>query len=127
MSKPAQPTVLRIKLYYESLMRFYDQGIRSPYIYPLYGLGELPQVPKAIVGSCFPCVEPIWTLRPLSVTVATANEAAHENCGYNACFLVASILRCVGRGSVTMLQPLRNQQSVVQCSRAQERLRACHW
>jgi len=46
VSKPAQPTVLRIKLYYESLMRFYDQGIRSPYIYPLYGLGELPQVPK---------------------------------------------------------------------------------
>jgi Rab GDP dissociation inhibitor len=45
VSKPAQPTVLRIKLYYESLMRFYDQGIRSPYIYPLYGLGELPQVP----------------------------------------------------------------------------------
>ena len=44
VSKPAQPTVLRIKLYYESLMRFYDQGIRSPYIYPLYGLGELPQV-----------------------------------------------------------------------------------
>ena len=46
VSKPAQPTVLRIKLYYESLMRFYDQGIRSPYIYPLYGLGELPQVPQ---------------------------------------------------------------------------------
>ena len=48
MSKPAQPTVLRIKLYYESLMRFYDQGIRSPYIYPLYGLGELPQVPAQL-------------------------------------------------------------------------------
>ena len=39
---PALPTVLRIKLYHESLMRF--QGTRSPYIYPLYGLGELPQV-----------------------------------------------------------------------------------
>ena len=48
MSKPAQSTVLRIKLYYESLMRFYDQGIRSPYIYPLYGLGELPQVPPSL-------------------------------------------------------------------------------
>jgi RAB protein geranylgeranyltransferase component A len=36
--------VEKIKLYHESLMRFYDQGIRSPYIYPLYGLGELPQV-----------------------------------------------------------------------------------
>jgi GDP dissociation inhibitor len=39
-----QPSVEKIKLYHESLMRFYDQGIRSPYIYPLYGLGELPQV-----------------------------------------------------------------------------------
>ena len=44
LAQPAAPTVLRIKLYYESLMRFYDQGIRSPYIYPLYGLAELPQV-----------------------------------------------------------------------------------
>jgi RAB protein geranylgeranyltransferase component A len=42
-----QPTVEKIKLYHESLMRFYDQGIRSPYIYPLYGLGELPQVVEA--------------------------------------------------------------------------------
>lgn len=41
---PAEPTVLKIKLYNESLMRFFDQGIRSPYIYPKYGLGELPQV-----------------------------------------------------------------------------------
>lgn len=43
-SQPAEPSVLKIKLYNESLMRFFDQGIRSPYIYPLYGLGELPQV-----------------------------------------------------------------------------------
>lgn len=32
----------RIKLYHNSLERF--SGTRSPYIYPLYGLGELPQV-----------------------------------------------------------------------------------
>ena len=41
MSEPAWPTVQKIKLYYESLMRF--EGTNSPYIYPLYGLGELPQ------------------------------------------------------------------------------------
>ena len=40
--------MLKIKLYNESLMRFFDQGIRSPYIYPLYGLGELPQVEACV-------------------------------------------------------------------------------
>ncbi|CAH9075543.1 unnamed protein product [Cuscuta epithymum] len=40
LDKPALDTVKRIKLYSESLARF--QG-GSPYIYPLYGLGELPQ------------------------------------------------------------------------------------
>ena len=33
--------MLKIKLYYESMMRY--EGLTSPYIYPLYGLGELPQ------------------------------------------------------------------------------------
>ena len=42
MHEPALPTVEKVKLYHDSLMRF--EGIRSPYIYPLYGLGELPQV-----------------------------------------------------------------------------------
>ncbi|CAD5178610.1 unnamed protein product [Musa acuminata subsp. malaccensis] len=40
LNEPALDTVKRIKLYEESLARF--QG-GSPYIYPLYGLGELPQ------------------------------------------------------------------------------------
>jgi len=39
-AQPALPTVLAIKLYAESMARF---GGDSPYIYPLYGLGELPQ------------------------------------------------------------------------------------
>lgn len=38
---PALPTVHRIKLYHDSLTRF--EGLRSPFIYPAYGLGELPQ------------------------------------------------------------------------------------
>ena len=42
MSQPAMDTVLKVKLYYNSLTRF--EGTASPYIYPLYGLGELPQV-----------------------------------------------------------------------------------
>ncbi|PKA51934.1 hypothetical protein AXF42_Ash008163 [Apostasia shenzhenica] len=40
LNQPAIDTVKRMKLYAESLARF-DGG--SPYIYPLYGLGELPQ------------------------------------------------------------------------------------
>jgi Rab GDP dissociation inhibitor len=40
--RPALPSVKRIQLYYQSLTRF--SGLKSPYIYPLYGLGELPQV-----------------------------------------------------------------------------------
>lgn len=39
MTEPAAPTVMRIQLYATSLAR---HG-RSPYLYPLYGLGELPQ------------------------------------------------------------------------------------
>lgn len=38
-SKPAFETMERMKLYVDSMARF---G-KSPYIYPLYGLGELPQ------------------------------------------------------------------------------------
>ncbi|KAL6782413.1 hypothetical protein ACKKBG_A06680 [Auxenochlorella protothecoides x Auxenochlorella symbiontica] len=41
MRRPALETVLKIKLYYDSMMRY--EGLKSPYIYPLYGLGELPQ------------------------------------------------------------------------------------
>ena len=39
LTQPALETIKRIKLYNESLIR-YGQ---SPYLYPLYGLGELPQ------------------------------------------------------------------------------------
>ncbi|KAH7928500.1 rab GDP-dissociation inhibitor [Leucogyrophana mollusca] len=39
ISKPARPTYQRIVLYTSSMARY---G-KSPYIYPLYGLGELPQ------------------------------------------------------------------------------------
>ena len=42
LKESALDTVMRIKLYNESLNRF--EGLRAPYIYPLYGLGELPQV-----------------------------------------------------------------------------------
>lgn len=39
LNEPALETINRIKLYTESLIRYGS----SPYLYPLYGLGELPQ------------------------------------------------------------------------------------
>jgi len=39
LAKPAMETITRIKLYSDSLARY---G-KSPYLYPMYGLGELPQ------------------------------------------------------------------------------------
>jgi len=39
LDKPALDTVKRIRLYGESVLRYGN----SPYIYPLYGLGEMPQ------------------------------------------------------------------------------------
>lgn len=39
LKQPALPTIQKIKLYMNSMLRF---G-KSPYLYPLYGLGELPQ------------------------------------------------------------------------------------
>ena len=39
IKEPALPTILRIQQYMHSMLRY---G-KSPYVYPLYGLGELPQ------------------------------------------------------------------------------------
>lgn len=41
LHQPALPTVLKMKLYHDSLFRY--EGLASPFIYPRYGLGELPQ------------------------------------------------------------------------------------
>ena len=51
MAQPAMDTVLKVKLYYNSLTRF--EGTASPYIYPLYGLGELPQVQLTAVHNAY--------------------------------------------------------------------------
>ncbi|MEW5298184.1 MAG: hypothetical protein WDW36_001335 [Sanguina aurantia] len=41
LTQPAILTVNKMKLYHESLFRY--EGLKSPYLYPRYGLGELPQ------------------------------------------------------------------------------------
>jgi hypothetical protein len=44
---------MKIKLYHDSLLRY--DGLTSPYIYPRYGLGELPQVRRSGPSSTKPC------------------------------------------------------------------------
>jgi len=58
IDKPARPTYERIVLYTSSMARY---G-KSPYIYPLYGLGELPQAfarLSAIYGGTYMLDKPI--------------------------------------------------------------------
>jgi len=58
LAQPALPTVQRIRLYVESLARY----SKSPYIYPLYGLGELPQAfarLSAIYGGTYMLAKPV--------------------------------------------------------------------
>ena len=40
LAQPCGPSIQKVKLYASSLAKY---G-KSPYLYPLYGLGELPQV-----------------------------------------------------------------------------------
>eukprot|EP01133_Synstelium_polycarpum_P017374 gene17374-20728_t len=58
LERPALECVLRLKLYADSLARY----TKSPYIYPLYGLGELPQSfarLSAIYGGTYMLKKPI--------------------------------------------------------------------
>jgi Rab GDP dissociation inhibitor len=61
LDEPALGMVLRIQLYWEGIARYKD----SPYIYPLYGLGELPQAfarLAAIYGGTYMLNKPIESI-----------------------------------------------------------------
>ena len=45
LAQPCGPSIQKVKLYASSLAKY---G-KSPYLYPLYGLGELPQVSPSIL------------------------------------------------------------------------------
>jgi len=65
LEMPAVETFKRLNLYATSLMRFADQmggQTKSPFIYPLYGLGELPQAfarLSAIYGGTYMLRKPV--------------------------------------------------------------------
>ncbi|RDD43826.1 Rab GDP dissociation inhibitor beta [Trichoplax sp. H2] len=75
-------TIQRIKLYYESLSHY---G-KSPYLYPLYGLGELPQGfarLSAIYGGTYMLDKPIEELvmeNGVVVGVKSEGEVARAKC-----------------------------------------------
>ncbi len=64
-------TVQRIKLYHDSLFRY--EGLTSPYLYPRYGLGELPQVRLAAPAA--PAAGGVCGGRPPSAAVAAPSLA----------------------------------------------------
>jgi len=64
LSQPMLPTIKRVQLYFTSIARY---G-KSPYLYPLYGLGELPQGfarLSAIYGGTYMLDKPIEKIETL--------------------------------------------------------------
>ena len=79
MGEPALATVKKIRLYYDSLMRF--EGTSSPYIYPLYGLGELPQVIFLCLGAaCNNAGQAVHRDSVLTVGVDSARKLGACHC-----------------------------------------------
>jgi len=82
LSQPALETIKRIQLYAESLQRF---G-KSPYIYPLYGLGELPQGfarLSAIYGGTYMLNKPVEEIvYEGGVAVGVKSEGEVAKCKY---------------------------------------------
>lgn len=79
LTKPAIELINRVRLYGESLARY----TKSPYLYPLYGLGELPQAfarLSAVYGGTFmlnrPVDEVVYDAEGRAVGVKSQGEAA---------------------------------------------------
>lgn len=78
--QPAIATVQKVKLYYGSMMRY--EGLKSPYIYPLYGLGELPQVKRVFRSALLSGL--LWHAGGPSVLQCCQAAEHHSNQGTGA-------------------------------------------
>lgn len=100
LEKPALETFQRIKLYSDSLARY---G-RSPYLYPLYGLGELPQGfarLSAVYGGTYMLDKPVDEIvmeNDKVVGVRSGSEVAR--CGMVICDPTYAKDRCKKVGQV---------------------------
>ncbi|CAK8694326.1 unnamed protein product [Clavelina lepadiformis] len=70
---PCLETIKRVQLYYESISRYGS----SPYLYPLYGLGELPQGfarLSAIYGGTYMLDKPIEKIEQVDGKIAVTSQ-----------------------------------------------------
>eukprot|EP00824_Muranothrix_gubernata_P004249 TRINITY_DN15422_c0_g1_i1.p1 TRINITY_DN15422_c0_g1~~TRINITY_DN15422_c0_g1_i1.p1 ORF type:complete len:444 (-),score=95.95 TRINITY_DN15422_c0_g1_i1:37-1368(-) len=121
LNKPALETVLRVKLYADSLARY---G-KSPYIYPLYGLGELPQAfarLSAVYGGTYmlnkPADEIVYGDDGRVVGVCSEGEVA--KCHMVVCdpSYASEKVRKVGKGIrviCILSHPIRNTNNADSC------------
>jgi len=84
LSRPASETIDKINLYKDSLLQY---GGISPYIYPRYGLGELPQAfarLAAIYGGTYMLAKPIDKINygPDGKVVSVTSEGETAKCKF---------------------------------------------
>ena len=105
LAQPALATVKKTKLYYESVVRFEETN--SPYIYPLYGLGELPQAfarLSAVYGGTYMLNQPGMTV---------AYDASGKACGVTSEGSTAACKFVVGDPSYFAPEKTRVSHKVV--------------
>lgn len=120
LSQPCLPTIQRIQLYSESIQRY---G-KSPYLYPLYGLGELPQGfarLSAIYGGTYmldKAIDEIVYENGKVVGVRSGTEVARTKCvvGDPSYFTdkvkkVGQVVRCI----CIMNHPIPNTKDSLSC------------
>lgn len=115
LSQPALPTVIKVKLYHESLFRY--DGLKSPYLYPRYGLGELPQAfarLSAVYGGTYmlnqPNVEVLYE-NGVAVGIKNGGEVARAKLVVGDPSYFPDKVRCVGkvvRAIAIMNHPIPN-------------------
>ena len=117
IAQPAMDTVLKVKLYYSSLTRF--EGTASPYIYPLYGLGELPQVGASFLSlhKADPCFYRRSQRCAVGVPTGVVSETPFPLCKLSILFVVCRInMYCSCYATVVIAAARELHQPMVNCA-----------